>query len=357
MADPTETPVLENNALDQNDSATNQLPGWARDMITRRFKKLFGREYDLDKALSLLESINSGNEVADEDVIEIGLMYAHYLEHHQNSIMAAELLRVYMNQTSPTPPTATSFSFDEVGRRVVIPEASVRALPGFNAMVASNASVILERAIQKRLDHPDAMHPDSSDTFEKPDGTTESVSPGISPMYAGGTETIYFDFNIQLPSDPTRPIKQALGTITVNSKITVTSTPPGEGTSWTMSVDAWENWGYDEGNFEWDELSKNPDKTKDQHVAISLEDLIPSWIPGKKRLEKAVKAAIPNLEWMLSMFVLKDKYMDQVVNKVITLPNGSIFNPKEFFIYIESWSDEPSAYSGIFKERFEVKTP
>lgn len=357
MTDPMKTPVLENNVLDRDDSAANRLPGWARDMIQSRFKKLFGRNYDLDKALALLETISSGNDVEDEDVIEIGLMYAHYLEHHQKSVMAAELLRIYLNQTGPTTFTPTSFDFDEVKRRVVIPASSVRALPDFDGMVAANASTILERAIQRRLEHPDDMHPGSAATFEKPDGTTESVPPAISPMHAGGTETIYFDYNIKLPDDATRPIKQALGTITVISKITVTSTPSDDGTSWTIAFNTWENWGYDEGDFEWDELSKNPDDQKDQDVAISFEDLIPNWIPGKKKLEKEVRQAFPDLEWMLSGFQVKDKYMEQVVDKVIALPDGSAFNPRTYDIYIESWTTDPSAYSSILKTTYNVQTP
>ena len=356
MTDPLQTPVLEDNALGRSDSTADQLPGWARSMIQSQFKRLFGRDYDLDKALSLLEKISTGGDVADEDVVEIGLMYAHFLEHHQKSVMAAELLRLYLNQTNPTF-TPTSFNFDDVNRRVVIPESSVRALPQFDALVVAKASTILEGAIQRRLDNPDDMHPGSAATFEKPDGTTESVTPAISPMHAGGTETIYFNFNIKLPHDATHPIKQALGTITVISKITVTSTPADDGASWTMTYDAWENWGYDEGDFEWDELSKNPDDQLNQDVAISFEDLIPKWIPGKKRLEKVVRETFPDLEYMLSSFQVKDKYMEQVVDKVITLPDGTAFNPRTYDIYIEGWTTDPSSYSSILKTTYEAQTP
>ncbi len=356
MADPTETPVLDNNIQDQGTSESDRLPGWARDMIDSRFKKLFGRNYDLDKAIDLLEKISSGGEIADEDIIDIGLMYAHYLQHHQKSTMSAELLLIYMNQISPTTLTPTTFQFDEVTRRVVVSESSVRALPKFDIMVASNAISILERAIQKRLDNPDDMHPGSAATFDKPDGSTENVTPSISPMKAGGTETIYCEYNIQLPDDSTRPIKQALGTITVFSKMTVTSTPSDDGTLWTVSLDTWENWGYDEGDFEWDELSMKESKKKNQEVAISFEDLLPHWLPGKKRLEKAVKDAFPELQWMLDRFMIDDKYMSQVLNKVINLPDGSVFNPQKMEIYIEEWTTNTSQSAKNFETTYSLTT-
>lgn len=368
MADPTDTPVLETDALNASavttsaSSTSSQLPNWARSMIDGQFKKLFGRPYSIDKAIELLTAISTLSEVSDEDVVEIGVMYAYYLQHHQKSLMAAELLLLYLNQTDPVAFTPTSFQFDSGTRRAVIPQSTVRSLPSFDSLVCANATVILERAIQKRLDNPTDLHPGSAASFNKPDGSVENITPAISPMEAGGTETIYFDFNILLPANEKLPIKQALGTITVVAKVSVTSTPAATNSpqdpnnSWQISIDSWEHWGYDEGDFEWNVLSTDQDDKKTQPVGISIEDLLPSWLPGKKKLLAEVNKVFPDLKGLLDGFQVKDKYMHQIENKIINLPDGSKFHPKTYEIYIESWSLDPNSGSCRVKSEFKKST-
>ncbi|WP_419904978.1 hypothetical protein [Kiloniella sp.] len=363
MADPTDTQVLEKGALDtpvvaSTSSTSSQLPGWARSMIDGQFKKLFGRPYSIDKAIELLTAISTLSEVSDEDVVEIGVMYAYYLQHHQKSQMAAELLLLYLNQTAPVVFTPISFQFDTSTRRAVIPQSTVRSLPNFDGLVCANATVILERAIQKRLDNAADLHPGSAASFTRPDGSVENITPAISPMEAGGTETIYFDFNILLPVDEKNPIKQALGTITVVAKVIVTSTPADTNSpqdsnnSWLISIDSWESWGYDEGDFEWNVLSVDADDQKNQPVGISIEDLLPSWLPGKKRLLAEVNKVFPDLEGLLEGFQVKDKYMHQIENKIINLPDGFKYHPKTYEIFIEAWDLDPNSGACRVKSEF-----
>ncbi|MCZ4279743.1 hypothetical protein O4H49_03060 [Kiloniella laminariae] len=344
MADPTATPVLDTPVLGP---ASSSLPKWARDIINSQFKRLFGRSYSIDKAIELLTAISTLAEVDDKDIVEIGVMYAYYLEHHQKSQMAAELLRLYLNQTQPALAAPGSFTFDALARRAIISETTIRNLPNFDGLVCANATVILEGAIQKRLDNPTALHPAKGASLTRPDGGIETITPAISPLHSGGSETIFFDFNILLPSDEKLPIKQALGTITVVAKVTVTSTPsppdPADPLNrWQVTVDSWEHWGYDEGDFEWNELSKDPDDKKTQTVGISFDELLPGWVPGKKRLMKEINKTFPELQGLLENFQIKDKYMHQIENKIITLPDGTAFHPQTYEIYIEAWSLDPA---------------
>ena len=363
MADPTDTPVLDKGALEtsavsSSDALSSQLPDWAVSMINGQFKKLFGRAYSIDKAIEILTAISTLAEVTDQDVVEIGAMYAYYLQHHQKSQMAAELLLLYLNLTDPVAFTPTSFQFDTGTRRAVIPQSTVRSLPGFDGLVCANAAVILERAIQKRLDNPTDLHPGSAASFTKPDGSVENVSPAISPMEAGGSEIIYFDFNVLLPANEKLPIKQALGTITVVAKATVTSVPAASNSpqdpnnSWQITLDSWEHWGYDEGDFEWNVLSTKPGGKVTQTVGISLDDLVPGWMPGKKRLLAEVDKVFPELKGLLENFQVKDKYMHQIENKIINLPDGSRYHPKTYEIYIEAWEIDPSSGGCSVKSEF-----
>ncbi len=377
MANPTDTtvldtPVLDNPALDTavgpsigppgGSGPDSELPGWANSIINSQFKKLFGRPYSVDKAIELLTAISTLAEVSDEDVVEIGVMYAYYLQHRQKSQMAAELLLLYLNQTDPAGFFPTSFTFDAGTRRAVIAQSTIRSLSTFDSLVCANAGAVLERAIQKRLDNPTAMHPATSASFTKPDGSIETVNPAISPMEAGGTETIYFDFNITLPGDEKIPIKQALGTITVVAKVTVTSTPAASNSpqdpnnSWNVVVDSWEHWGYDEGDFEWNALSANADDKKTQPVGISIDDLVPGWFPGRKKLLEEVNRVFPELAFLLEGFQVKDKYMHQVENKIIVLPDGTRFHPKTYEIYIEPWNIVPNSGSCRVKSQFQKLT-
>lgn len=353
MSDPHATSALDDNAVDQPSVLDGM--GVLKLPIRSAFKKAFGDTLDIDSSLELMQKLRSGSPVSDIEVVQAGVMYAHYLKAIENSPGEAEMLLLYLNQVKPTAYTPTLLPYDAAKRRIQIEHSELRKRPKFDTQVGINASVMVERAIQKRLDYPDSTHPTKAATFEKPDGTTETVIPAISPMKAGGTEAIYCEYNITIPGAETDPIKQALGTSTFFSKITVTSTPSDDGASWTVSIDAWENWGYDEGDFEWEESSAEPAEKKTQNTSVALESVIPKSLPYRQKVIKMIETNYPGLVEMLNDMNIKDKYMKQIENKVVTLPDGSVFNPTPYEIEITAWQLTTTEIGNVmFKKTYQL---
>lgn len=340
MSDPTALPALETKATSGPDW---KLPPFLRKVIENQFQKTFGRYYALEKLEDLFTRVSSGGIITDKEAVEIGLMYAHYLEHSAKQPVEAEMLYLYLNQQRPTAFVPTRFPFDSDTRRIKIDSASLVGNSEFNYHVCISATTTLKRAVKERLINPAGPHPATAATFRKPDGTIEQVIPAASPLKSGGTETIYMEFNVTLPGDETIPIKQALGTITVFSKMTVSSTYDAAKETWTVTTTEWENWGYDEGDFEWDESSKDPNDKKTQDLTISLDAILADNFPFREKVLKQINKHHQDLESGLKNLKVQDKYMNQIANKIITLDDNTVFAPKPYEIYIDSWFYQAAA--------------
>lgn len=340
MSDPTALPALETEATSGPDW---KIPQFLRKNVENHFQKTFGRYYALERLEDLFTRVSTGGIVTDKEAVEIGLMYAYYLEHTAKQPVEAELLYLYLNQQKPTAFLPTSFPFESNTRRIRLDSANLTGDSKFDYHVCISATTILERAVEKRLINPAGPHPATAATLPKPDGTIEQVDPAASPLKSGGTETIYMEFNVTLPGDERIPIKQALGTITVFSKMTVTSIYDAAKETWTVATTEWENWGYDEGDFEWDELSKDPDDRKTQDLSISLDTILAEKFPFRDKVINWINKQYPDLDRLLKNFKVQDKYMSQIANKIITLDDNSVFAPKPYEIYIDSWFYQAAA--------------
>ena len=355
MADPTETPVLDSTKALGEPKVSDCLSQEHLWIVNFIIFQMFGEGYDLDRLEAELENIRSDQFVDDATVVTMALIYAHFMRKFLNDPVAADLLLYYLNQQSPTTFKPTAITITPLYEYAIIPLSSVRTLKEFDSDVMINVMTDLERAIQKRFENPTVEYPVlnygpvQTAYFHTHDEAGIQVTPAISALPAGGTETIYGQSQVTLRSNEysvgtsggtiagiPKGIVQALGKVTINFKAKVTSTVVDADKKWTVNIDEGEYWLEDDGNFIDGHVSKGA-KYLDEVVTNGVDMLKNSDDRWAKFAAYLISENCPPLVSLLDRLSITDMFMDMVKDKTVTINSGATFRPREFKILTEPW--------------------
>jgi hypothetical protein len=372
VADPTQTVVLDSTKALGVDKVSDCLTQDQHYIVNFVIRKIFGPGTNLDWLEAEIENIKSGDFVEPETIATMALLYARFMREFLNDPVASDLLLYYLNQQSPSQFQPTAITITPTYGFAVIPTTSVTLLKDFNNDVMIAVMTKLEEGLQSRFENPTQLFPIlnygpvQSAYFMRHDEIGIEVVPAISPLSRGDTDTIYGQVNVRLKGNEysigrngktiagiPKGIVQALGTVTINFKIQVTSIVVEPGKKWTVKIDSWENWLEDDGNFI-DGHFKKATKYLDQSITDGIDALKDSDDRWVKFFALMVENKCPPLVDLLDRLSVTDMFMDQIMNQTITLHNGVVLSPREFKIYTEPWASTQPADPSMFRTEYKI---
>ena len=291
-------------------NATTVLAELDRQNATR-IRDAFGRDIAMSALIGLLARFGAGTLRDDElvDVIEMGIYFARVKLGWVDAAANLEYWLVAGNDAAP---------------QRVMKAAVIRDLDKIEGTLCGKHYEDIVAAVTNRLHAVGELFPKEPDIITGASGEAIFLTPAESPLPAGGEEVIYKQSSA-LTSDERNDIYNAVGAVTLVSRVTVRSERLQSG-GWQVTIVDWECWFWDA--YDWN---------KDVGVSIPVHLFDRLGVPTEYRptLENALALTGINKD-VLEEIKVQDETMKQIEGKTVTMPDGRQLKPKSYFIYGDS---------------------
>jgi hypothetical protein len=331
---------------------------WLIKQAQPQIKKKLGADYDPLALIRLLQLVCkagklrnpelTGTGLTDTEVLDLAEMFIFMMDHTLHWKIGSKIFRHYLNDGGQN------------ATEIFEPNTYLLAVDTFRSEACVAQWTKAERAIQARIDAPEGtLFPRNKETGEpQPSEVTDHsgnkirIEPAPSPLRAGGTETIYIETSVRITPDGESELAAVFNRIGVVSKVTVRSTPIGDG-SWEIEFLDWSTWA-------WDKCDFNPSGEADiQFLPIGVDTFFPPWLRDKviSILERQFEIAGQCLDQLIGF----DMFMRQLVGKEfqrinITTGQPVHYAPRVFYARFAPWDFFTQTGSCGVKRKYVVKS-